>query len=136
MRPNTIVALAALALGAAASSAALAHHSYTQYDRCRSITLEGAIERVLWANPHVVVTLGLDDGRTYRVEWFDPRRLAREGVHDGALETGQRIAVTGSTNRDPALEIMTLITEVRRASDGWHWSRPAPIGTNEACGAT
>lgn len=115
-------ALAALA----ACGSGYAHHSYAQYDRCQSITVEGEIERVDWANPHVVVSLRLDDSTSYRVEWLAVSRLDSAGV-SRALYVGDRVAVTGSRNRDPDVRVMTLITEIDRPRDDWRWHRsPAP----------
>ncbi len=73
------------------------------------------------------------DGAIHGVEWLDMRRLARAGIHEGALEPGERIRVTGSANRDPEVATMTLVTAIRHASDGWQWSRPAPVGGDDGC---
>lgn len=133
MNANRLCWPTLLALGACLSAPASAHHSYAQFDRCRSVTIEGEIERVLWAQPHVVVTVSTDAGKIYRVEWLDMRRLGRAGVREGALARGERLRITGSVHRDPAVATMTLITAIERAADGWRWSRPAPLGGAQAC---
>jgi hypothetical protein len=88
---------------------------------------------VLWANPHVVITLETEDSGTYVVEWRDLRRLTREGIADGSLKAGERIVVTGSRHRNPDRNVVTLLTEVRRIGDDWTWSRPASVNPPKLC---
>lgn len=116
-----------LAVAAGLCGTASAHHGYAGYDRCKSVTITGRIERISWSNPHVVFTVKIDDSVSYLIQWLDPQRLSHMGVSSGSLEVGDRIEVTGSRNNDPKVHIMTLLTAVRRPADGWHWSQPAPI---------
>jgi hypothetical protein len=113
------------AIGAIFCSAASAHHSYAAYDRCKTVTLAGKIERISWVNPHVVFTLDTADGRSYLIQWFDVTRLKRAGVSADALKVGDAVVVSGSANRDPDVHILTLLTAVSRPSDGWKWEQPA-----------
>ena len=106
---------------------AMAHHSYAQFDRCQSMSIEGEIGSIAWANPHVVVTLKTGDATAYRVEWWDLNRLARAGVSTDSLKVGDRVVVTGSLHRDPELHVVTLLTAIRRPSDGWSWLRPSSL---------
>lgn len=117
---------AAGALAAAICGAASGHHGYAGYDRCKRFTVAGEIERISWANPHVVFTLRVDDSTSYLVQWLSVEALARTGVKVGALGAGDRIVVSGSANRDPRIHIVTLLTDVERPRDGWEWSRPLP----------
>ncbi len=107
----------------AAGSSANAHHGYSQYDRCQRLSVEGEIEQISWANPHIVVTLKGDDAVAYRVEWISLQQLQRSGLASGILEVGDRVVVTGSKNRDPERVILTLLKAIDRPADGWHWSR-------------
>jgi hypothetical protein len=129
--PATSLTIGLLAFTAGGSAGA--HHSYAQFDRCQSVSIEGEIERVSWANPHVVITLRADDSQTYRIEWFDLQGLARAGIATGTLQPGDRVVVTGSESRDTERKIVTLLTEVRRAGDGWSWSRPFPVNPPRPC---
>ena len=114
-----VVAFASLALSATAH----AHHGYAQYDRCASVTIEGEVQRVEWANPHVLLDVKAADA-TYRIEWLALQQLQRAGYDSGVLKTGDHVLITGSMNRDPEAKMMTLLTQVSRPSDGWAWSRP------------
>lgn len=117
--------LGTLSLGVALAGSAAAHHSYADFDHCRPVAVEGEIERVLWASPHVVFWIAANDGVSYRIEWLDTRRLTRNGVHEGAFGIGDRLAVTGSPHRDPERAVLTRLSDIRKldAAD-WHWSGP------------
>jgi hypothetical protein len=65
--------------------------------------------------------LEASDAVVYRVEWQAVWQLAKAGIDHQAVEPGDRLVVTGSMNRNPDVRIMTLVTEVRRPSDGWTW---------------
>jgi hypothetical protein len=60
----------------------------------------------------------------YRVEWFTMQQLTRAGLAKDALRSGDDVVITGSQNRNPELNVMTLLTAIGRPSDGWSWSRP------------
>ncbi|MBN1238313.1 MAG: hypothetical protein JXB36_07410 [Gammaproteobacteria bacterium] len=133
IRKHRVAMVLAAAAAVAVPAGSSAHHSYAQYDRCRRVTLEGEIEGVTWANPHVVIALRTDDATRYVVEWASLQQLRRMDVPEKLLE-GDRIAVTGSPNRDPDKKIVTLLTEIRRVGDDWSWSRARPIDP-KSCGA-
>jgi Family of unknown function (DUF6152) len=101
-----------------------AHHSYAQFDRCHPVALEGDIQNVEWANPHIVISLKTADATSYRLEWFNLPQLQSAGLSTGTLKTGDHVVITGSATRDPALRLVSLLTEIRRPSDGWSWTRP------------
>ena len=42
------------------------------FDRCKPTTLEGEINSVEWANPHIVIYVRTVDVDNYRVEWSSP----------------------------------------------------------------
>jgi len=116
-----------------------AHHSYGMFfDLCTRVTIEGHVENVQWKNPHVWIDLKTDEGTAYRVEWTSLQNLAAAGVVAGALKAGDRVVVTGSPPRDPALlpdpavNVVSALTQIRRGSDGWSWGR-APGPTPPEC---
>lgn len=111
----------AVALIFIAATASPAHHSYTDYDREIDVTLVGTVTELLWANPHVVVTLQTPNRGEYRVEWLALFQLAQQGIDSTAVKTGDRLEITGSLNKNPDRRILTLVHEVRRPADGWRW---------------
>ena len=99
-RPAMLAAILYVVLG----SSAYAHHSHF-YDECKSIAIEGRVERVEFKNPHNLITLRLDDGTTYTVDWVNLTRLTSAGIIGAAKEAvvpGARVAVTGYLIRNAA----------------------------------
>ncbi|MEO8256090.1 MAG: DUF6152 family protein [Acidobacteriota bacterium] len=98
--PAVILCVATLA------SAANAHHSHPYfYDECRTVTIEGRVERVEFKDPHTWIVLRLDDGTAYTVDWAPVSRLTNTrifGPAKDALVFGARVVVTGSRIRDAA----------------------------------
>src|SRR4029453_7340965 len=94
-----------LYIGALASSA-YAHHSHPyNYDECKSITIEGRVERVEFKDPHTQIVLRLDDGTAYTVDWAPQSRLTSTRVIGPAKEAlvfGARVMVTGDRIRSAA----------------------------------
>jgi hypothetical protein len=114
---------------------AQAHHSYAAFDRCTPVTLEGEINGVEWVNPHIRIHLRTKDVDSYFVEWFSLNQLQQAGIAAETLHPGDRVIVTGNAMRDPSKKVLSLLTEVRRPSDGWSWTREArPVPAD--CAAT
>jgi hypothetical protein len=119
--------VACLALGPAH-----AHHSYAQFDRCKSVALEGEITNVEWVNPHIVIDLKTKDVPAYRIEWFNLWQLGQAGIAAQTLKPGDHVIITGNAWRDPALKLLSLVSEISRPSDGWNWTR-APQSAPTGC---
>jgi hypothetical protein len=114
-----------------AAAPAHAHHSYAQFDRCTNVALEGEIASVSWVNPHIVIDLKTKEVPGYRIEWFGLSQLEQAGIAAQTLKTGDHVVIVGSAMRDPALKVLSLVSEISRPSDGWSWKRaprPAPTG--------
>jgi hypothetical protein len=140
MKRIAIIFVAAAVGAGAAVTPVRAHHAYGLfYDLCRSVTIEGRLEAVHWNDPHVTIDLRLDDGTAYLAEWTSPRALSNRSVTPDLLKAGDRVVVTGSPMKDPALmrpdiralvrnpdlKIVSALTQVRRPSDSWSWMREA-----------
>lgn len=113
------LALTILLLTAGAASA---HHSYAAYDREHPVSIEGEISQVLYANPHVLLTVRTNDAE-YTVEWLSLYQVSRWIVAKGKLAVGDHIILTGCALRDQTEHRISLVTNIRRPSDGWTWSR-------------
>ena len=101
---------------------AMGHHGYSEYDRESAVALEGTVEHVLWGNPHVVLTIQIENKGEYSVEWGSVWQLARWGITAPPVKQGDRVIVTGSINRNPERHILTLVREISRPADGWRWT--------------
>ncbi len=115
--------LALVVAGTFGGASVAAHHSYGAYFEDRTITIEGTIESIRFANPHVVVTLRTDAAERYTLEWQNLIQLRHGNVGPATLKAGDRIVVKGSPPRDPASHTITLLREIERPSDGWLWRR-------------
>jgi Family of unknown function (DUF6152) len=142
------VVMQAVILHVALASSASAHHSHF-YDQCKSITIEGRVERVEFQNPHNLITLRLDDGTAYFVDWLSLTRLANAGIIGAAKQAvvpGARVVVMGLRIRNVA-EIRQLAPKfkgdvdpntvearsIRRVDDRFSWA-PSPSAYTPNCG--
>ena len=139
MKRIVVIPLAAAIGLCTAAFPAHAHHSHPIfYDQCKTVTVEGRIERVEWKNPHIQIYLTLDDGTGYRVEWTSLQGLTNNGIagpSQEALRFGARVVATGNPPREgayvrskfPSLEDYTPDPKsidpllIRRADDTWSW---------------
>ena len=128
-------------LSVALGSSAYAHHSHF-YDECKSIAIEGRVERIEFKNPHNLFVLRLDDGTTYTVDWVNVTWLTRDGIigaAKAAVVPGARVAVTGYLIRDAAelrriapkfkgdVNPNTVEARSLQRVDGSSFSWPAPL---------
>jgi uncharacterized protein (TIGR03435 family) len=140
LRRRLVVLAGTLCLGPLASSA-YAHHSHPYfYDECRSITIEGRVDRVDFKDPHSWIVLSLDDGTAYTVDWAPMTRLTNNrviGLARDALTSGARVVVTGNRIR-PLAQIRERFPDysgdvnpntvdpssIRRVGDDFSWALP------------
>lgn len=103
MKTN-LCAAGAAALAIAASSALAHHASNLDYDQSKTGTIEGVVDDIFWANPHVhfYLTVTNEDGSTeiWDMEGPNLSSLRRRGVDRDSVLIGDAIAVTGTLGRD------------------------------------
>jgi hypothetical protein len=101
--PTIAAALAAAALLSSALPAS-AHHSNAVFDSTQTISLEGAVTRYEWANPHVYLWIAVAGANGEKVEWEvegqPPAMLRRLGWSQATLGMGDAVQVTGNPSRD------------------------------------
>lgn len=86
---------------ALAASSAMGHHaSSLDYDANNVGTVEGVVEDIFWANPHIHFYLSVtkEDGstETWDMEGPNLNALRRRGVERDMVAIGDTIAVTGT----------------------------------------
>jgi hypothetical protein len=118
---RTVIRFAAILAGAVVVPA-YAHHSYGMFDACNATVLEGEINSVQWANPHIVISLRTQDVDDYRIEWYNLIQLERERIATETLKAGDRVKITGHAMRDPSLKVLSLLSEIQ-GPNGWTWQR-------------
>jgi hypothetical protein len=103
MSRTVVVPALALALWAGAVAVS-AHHSFAaQYDRDKTITLNGTVTRLEWMNPHVYFYLDVKDATgvtKWAIEGGAPTSLYRAGWRKESLKVGDVVTVHGYLARD------------------------------------
>jgi hypothetical protein len=82
-----------------------AHHSFAaEFDQSKPITLEGAVTKVEWFNPHVYIYIDVKDANGKMVNWAleggPPNSLYRQGWRKDSVKIGDRITVTAYLAKD------------------------------------
>jgi hypothetical protein len=98
-RPFLFVVAAASAL-MAATVPTYAHHSFAaEFDRDKTITVTGTVQKVEWTNPHARLYVeGKDETgkmQTWDFELGPPNGLMRNGWNRNSLKPGHEVTVTG-----------------------------------------
>jgi hypothetical protein len=88
----------ALALFAAGSTLALAHHSFAMFDFSKQVTIHGTVKEFQWTNPHVVLWVNVpgkpgESAATWSLELTSPGNLTRTGWTRHAFTAGDDVVV-------------------------------------------
>ena len=86
-----------LAAAMMAANGASAHHSFSMYDRHRTVTLSGVVKDYFWMAPHITISILAEGSRkptvTWSIEGSSPSVLARGGWSGALLKPGDKISV-------------------------------------------
>jgi hypothetical protein len=99
MNRRCFVAVAGFAWLAGAT-AVRAHHSFAaEYDRDRTITVTGVVQKLEWTNPHARIYVeGKDETGKFQLWDFElgpPNGLMRNGWNRNSLRQGHQVVVEG-----------------------------------------
>ena len=105
--------VSAFALAGFAAPFASAHHAIgATFDTDETVEIEGEVTRILWRNPHVRLNVRTVDGDGRAVDWWMEggavSRLARWGVEEGIVLTGDSVTLAGYPSRRRANEMFGL----------------------------
>jgi hypothetical protein len=105
---------AALAVGLA--SAAMAHHSQSEFDFKSVVEVEGNVTVLDWRSPHARLYVDVVDGHGNTVNWnFElpsPMTLMRRGWKRNSLKPGDHVRVKGARARHfPDIAYATVIRD-------------------------
>lgn len=80
-----------------AASAASAHHSAAAYETSTIVLKSATIKRVVWANPHTILTFDVKDATgdvaIWNAESGSPSGLTRMGWHRNSLQAGDSVTI-------------------------------------------
>ena len=103
-----------------AGVSAQAHHSYPDFLLAQKVSVEGTLEELRYANPHVVLKIKTAEGVVYSAEWQAASWLQFHAhVTLTTLRVGDHVIVSGAPSRDPASHELIRLKEVRRPRDAW-----------------
>lgn len=81
-----------------AAGAPSAHHSAAAYDNSTIVLKSATIKKVVWANPHTILTFEVKDATgdmpaTWNAESGSPSALTRMGWHRNSLQAGDAVTI-------------------------------------------
>lgn len=107
------VKVAGLLLAVCYAPIAAAHHSIAvTFNLNEIVEIEGEVTRILWRNPHVRLGVRTVDENGQGADWWIEggavSRLARWGVPEGTVETGDSVMLAGFPSRRRGNEMFGL----------------------------
>jgi uncharacterized protein DUF6152 len=92
---------------------AFAHHSQSQFDLSKQVTIEGTLAQIGWSNPHSLFYINAkrtDDpgGAVERwvVEGPSPLQLVAAGWQKTAANVGDKVTMVGAPRRDGQRQLL------------------------------
>lgn len=99
---NTLIAMSAFT-SLLVPVAAIAHHSFADYDDKKRITLSGTLTSIEFRNPHIRLVMDVKRGsKTEQWEFSGPSPIdwRREGWGKSDFVVGKPLTITGFPKRD------------------------------------
>jgi hypothetical protein len=136
----TVCVLTAFVALLAINAPAVAHHSFAaEFDANSPITINGAVNKMTWVNPHswIYVDVKEADGKvvTWRFEMGPPNALLRMGWRKDSIPAGTPVKIEGyrAKSGEPVANAKTVtLPDGRELFSGGS----APSGLNEAATTT
>jgi hypothetical protein len=105
MRKTTVVALHGLLFSIALlATPALAHHSWSSYDKSKPLKLSGTITEISYAYPHATIKLDVA-GKKWLAILAPPSRLSARGLGSDDFKVGAQATVEGYPSREDAAQM-------------------------------
>lgn len=108
-----VLGLAALT-GAVMTTETWAHHSQSQFEPEKTVTIQGTLTRLSWRNPHTLFLLngklvnGTESEQEWAVEGPSPNQITRGGWGASVSKVGDKVTFTGRPRRDGKAELLLL----------------------------
>lgn len=138
MKTNRIPAVrvaAALFVLTAIAIPVFAHHSQTQFDLTKTVTIKGTVTEVDWSNPHTffyiegtIVGDASATKKTWGLEGQSPNFLMGngEGWKPDTLKVGDTVAASGNPRKDGKPTMLLLGLD----ANGKHYTSKSPFPTD------
>jgi hypothetical protein len=131
-----VLMLSALGLAVAFSVPLRAHHSFAaEFDRDRTITVSGTVQKLEWTNPHARIYVdGKDETGKQQVWDFElgpPNGLMRNGWRRDSLKAGHTVTISGfrSKTSDRIANARTVkLADGRQVFAGSSFDTGEPVG--------
>jgi ABC-type oligopeptide transport system substrate-binding subunit len=98
MRLRRMIFLEVIALLAAFSLPAAAHHGYAAYDETKKVTLKGTVTEFAWANPHTQIYFDVKNATGTIAHWgcetLNPSKLLQAGWTERSVKPGDHVTIT------------------------------------------
>ena len=102
-----------------------AHHSLSEYDIARKVTLDAVVREFHFVNPHPYLLVDARagaDARVWRLELDNRHELIDIGMTADTFARGDRLVVTGPPGHDQ--KPILYVRELRRPDDGFRYEQP------------
>jgi hypothetical protein len=102
-----------------------AHHSLSEYDIARKITLDAVVREFHFVNPHPYLLVDAragEDVRVWRLELDNRHELVDIGMASDTFARGDRLVVSGLPGQDQ--KTILYVRELRRPNDGFRYEQP------------
>src|SRR4051812_4756002 len=109
-----VVTVTMLILGAVSASA---HHGYGGFfdPTEHTVKIEGTLDNILYANPHVIMKIRAADSTVYTVTWQAASWVERQAaVTKDTFKVGDQLVIVGAASRDASSHEVSRVRQVRR----------------------
>ncbi|MEE8345622.1 MAG: DUF6152 family protein, partial [Woeseiaceae bacterium] len=119
----------------AVTDVATAHHSIFPFDRDTFVELEGVVSEIRWRNPHVGLTMLIqnDSGEeeVWELEGDSANAAARRGLTGDSISVGDRVRVAGNPSIRGRREILFTNILLPNGEERLLTERPRPLRWTE-----
>jgi hypothetical protein len=94
------------------ASLASAHHGWSSYDPAKTLTIEGRLTSLRWANPHGAATIRYQ-GKSWDVVLAPITRMEARGLSEAMIKPGRKVTLIGYPRSDgtPEMRIERMIVD-------------------------
>jgi len=109
---RTLFRAALVLMLALSATTAFAHHSQSQYEPEKTLSVEGTLKQASWGNPHTLFVIvgkpvgSPDAPQEWTIEGPTPRQLEAKGWGKGVSKAGDKLTFEGRPRRDGQPELL------------------------------